>query len=152
MAPGAGSAQTGGNGRRRLLIAGAVGLALVGALVALQLVDDGDDTRQSSTQADGTVHVKGEQASRPATIDGRFAGADGFTVEVVVITPVGEARATADADGHFRVTGLAPGPVDVSWVGETSSDAGGGVSLGAQRTGHTQVTLDAGRNRLQLDL
>jgi hypothetical protein len=146
MAPRAGSA---GAGKRRLLIAGVVGVALVGALVALQLVDDGDTTARSS---DRTVHVKGESVSRPASLVGRFAGADGFAVEVVVLSPDGETRATADPDGHFRVTGLAAGPVEVSWVGSTSADAGGGISLGAQRTGHTQVTLDAGRNRLELDL
>jgi len=146
MAPRAGSA---GAGRRRALIAVAVGLALVGALVALQLVDDGGDTTRS---ADTGVHVKGESVSRPATLVGQFAGADGFSVEVVVVGPHSETRATADADGRFRVTGLAAGPVEVSWVGSTSADAGGGISLGAQRTGHTQVTLDAGRNMLDLDL
>jgi hypothetical protein len=126
-----------------------VGVALVGALVALQLVDDGDDSARSSNQA---VQVKGESVSRPATLVGTFAGADGFSVEVVVVSPDGETRATADPDGHFRVTGLSAGPVEVSWVGSTSAEAGGGISLGAQRTGHTQVTLDAGRNRLDLDL
>jgi hypothetical protein len=136
-------------GRRRLLIAGVVGVALVGALVALQLVDDGDDTTRSTNQS---VHVKGESVSRPASLVGKFSGADGFAVEVVVVSPDGETRATADPDGHFRVTGLAPGPVEVSWVGSTSSDAGSGISLGASKTGHTQVTLDAGRNRLDLDL
>jgi hypothetical protein len=140
-------------GRRRLLIAGVVAVALVGALVALQLVDDGDDASQSGRgETDQAVHVKGESVSRPASLVGQFTGADGFAVEVVVVSPDGETRATADPDGHFRVTGLAAGPVEVSWVGSTSSDAGGGVSLGAQRTGHTQVTLDAGRNRLELDL
>jgi len=128
-------------------------VALVGALVALQLVDDGDDASQSGRgETDQAVHVKGESVSRPASLVGQFTGADGFAVEVVVVSPDGETRATADPDGHFRVTGLAAGPVEVSWVGSTSSDAGGGVSLGAQRTGHTQVTLDAGRNRLELDL
>lgn len=128
-------------------------MALVGALVALQLVDDGDDASQSGRgETDQAVHVKGESVSRPASLVGQFTGADGFAVEVVVVSPDGETRATADPDGHFRVTGLAAGPVEVSWVGSTSSDAGGGVSLGAQRTGHTQVTLDAGRNRLELDL
>jgi hypothetical protein len=131
------------------LIAVAIGVALVGALVALQLVDDGDDTAQSSDRA---VNVKSESASRPASLIGRVQDADGFSVEVVVVSPAGEARTTADADGHFRVTGLAPGPVEVSWVGETTADAGGGVTLGAQRTGHTQVVLDAGRNRLDFDL
>ena len=130
------------------MIAGAVGVALVGALVALQLVDDGDETSRSTDR----VEVKGESVSRPASLVGQFAGADGFAVEVVVVSPDGETRAKADADGHFRVTGLEPGPVEVSWVGSTTEDAGGGVSLGAQRTGHTQVTLDAGRNRLDLDL
>jgi hypothetical protein len=125
-----------------------VGVALVGALVALQLVDDGDTTAQSS---DRTIHVKGESVSRSASLVGRFAGADGFSVEVVVLSADGETRATADPDGHFRVTGLAAGPVEVSWVGSSSSDAGGGISLGASRTGHTQVTLDAGRNRLEVD-
>jgi len=130
-----------------------VAVALVGALVALQLVDDGDDASQSGRgETDQAVHVKGESVSRPASLVGQFTGADGFAVEVVVVSPDGETRATADPDGHFRVTGLAAGPVEVSWVGSTSSDAGGGVSLGAQRTGHTQVTLDAGRNRLELDL
>jgi hypothetical protein len=47
---------------------------------------------------------------------------------------------------------LAPGPVEISWIGSTTTDAGGGVSLGAQRTGHTQVVLDAGRNRVDLEL
>src|SRR5262245_16261162 len=136
-------------GRRRLLIAGAVGVALVGALVALQVADDGDTATRSS---DRTVEVKGESVSRPASLVGRFTGADGFTVEVLVVSPVGQARATADPDGHYRVTGLAAGPVEVSWVGETTADAGGGVTLGAQRSGHTQVTLDAGRNTLELDL
>jgi hypothetical protein len=140
-------------GTRRALIAVAVGVALVGALVALQLVDDGGDTAPSGrVGADRAVHVKGESASRPATLVGQFAGADGFSVEVVVVGPHSETRATADADGRFRVTGLAAGPVEVSWVGSTSADAGGGISLGAQRTGHTQVTLDAGRNMLDLDL
>ena len=126
-----------------------VGVALVGSLVALQLVDDGDDARPSTDQA---VHVKGLSTSRPASLVGRFAGADGFTVEVVVLSPDGEARATADPDGSYRVTGLAPGPVEISWIGSTTTDAGGGVSLGAQRTGHTQIVLDAGRNRVDLDL
>ena len=121
----------------------------MGALVALQLVDDGDD---NSRATDPGVHVKGESIARPASLVGQFRGADGFAVEVVVVSPDGETRATADPDGHFRVTGLAAGPVEVSWVGSTSADAGGGVRLGAQRTGHTQVTLDAGRNRLDLDL
>jgi hypothetical protein len=136
-------------GRQRLLIAGAVGVALVGALVALQLVDDGDTTARSSGR---NVQVKDESVSREASLFGRFTGADGFTVEVVVVSPDGETRATAGPDGRFRVTGLAPGPVEVSWVGETSADAGGGISLGAQRAGHTQVTLDAGRNQVDLDL
>jgi hypothetical protein len=136
-------------GRRRLLIAAVVGVALVGALVALQLVDDGDDSGRATEHA---VQVKGESVSRPATLVGTFTGADGFSVEVVVVSPDGETRATADPDGRFRVTGLSAGPVEVSWVGSTSADAGGGISLGAQRTGHTQVTLDAGRNRLDLDL
>ena len=70
----------------------------------------------------------------------------------MVVSPDGEARATADTDGRYRVTGLAPGPVEVSWVGRRPADAGGGVSLGAQRTGHTQITLDAGRNRVDLEL
>jgi len=135
------------------LIAVAVGVALVGALVALQLVDDSDDaSRSSRAKSEPAVHVKGDSVSRPASLVGRFTGADGFSVEVVVISPDGQARATADPDGRFRVTGLAAGPVEVSWVGWTSSDAGGGVSLGAERAGHTQVTLDAGRNRLDLDL
>jgi hypothetical protein len=131
------------------VFAGVVGVALVGALVALQLVDDGGDAPRSTDRA---VHVTGESVSRPASLVGQFVGADGFSVEVVVVSPDGETRATADPDGHFRVTGLAAGPVEVSWVGSTSSDAGNGISLGAQRTGHTQVTLDAGRNRLDLDL
>jgi hypothetical protein len=126
-----------------------VGVALVGGLIALQLVDDGDTGRQSS---DHSVQVKGASASRPASLEGQFTGADGFTVEVRVVTPDGESRATAEPDGRFRVTGLAAGPVEVSWIGEASTDAGGGVLLGAQRTGHTQVTLDAGRNTLALDL
>jgi hypothetical protein len=138
-----------GAGRRRLLIAAVVAVALVGALVALQLVDDGDDTSRATDQA---VHVKGISASRPASLVGRFQGADGFTVEVLVVSPNGEARATADADGHYRVDGLEPGPVEISWIGSTTADAGGGVALGAQRTGHTQVVLDAGRNRVDLDL
>jgi hypothetical protein len=127
-----------------------VGVALVAALVALQLVDDGDDTTARS--ADRTVHVKGVSASRPASLVGHFAGADGFTIEVMVVSPDGEARATADPEGRYRVTGLAPGPVEISWVGSTTTDAGGGVSLGAQRTGHTQIVLDAGRNRVDLEL
>jgi len=140
-------------GRRRLLIAGVVAVALVGALVALQLVDDGDDSPQSGRgESDQAVHVKGESASRPASLVGQFTGADGFSVEVVVVSPDGETRATADPDGHFRVTGLAAGPVEVSWVGSTTADGGGGISLGASKTGHTQMTLDAGRNRLDLDL
>jgi hypothetical protein len=131
------------------VVAAVVGVALVGALVALQLVDDGNSTTRSS---DRSLAVKGEAVSRPASLAGRFTGADGFTVEVRVVSPDGETRATADRDGRYRVTGLAPGPVEVSWVGETASDAGGGISVGAQRTGHTQVTLDAGRNTLDLEL
>ena len=126
-----------------------VGVALVGALVALQLVDDGDTSRRSSDQA---AQVEGTSASRPASLEGQFTGADGFTVEVRVVSADGESRATAEADGRFRVTGLVAGPVEVSWIGEASDDAGGGIRLGAQRTGHTQVTLDAGRNTLALDL
>jgi hypothetical protein len=129
-----------------------VGVALVGALVALQLVDDGDTGRRSSEKAGHSLQVKGASASRPAALEGRFTGADGFTVEVRVVSTDGESRATAEPDGRFRVTGLASGPVEVSWIGEASADAGGGVQLGAQRTGHTQVTLDAGRNTLALDL
>ena len=126
------------------MIAAAVGAALVGALVALQLVDDGGTTSRSSDQTD---HVKGESAS----LAGRFTGADGFTVQVRIVSPDGEASATADPDGRFHVTGLAPGPVEVSWVGETTANAGGGITVGAQRSGPTQVTLDAGRNTLALD-
>jgi hypothetical protein len=136
-------------GRRRVLVAAVVGVALVGALVALQLVDDGDDTTRSSGR---TVEVKGESVARPASLVGRFTGADGFTIQVRVVSSDGESHATADSDGRFRVTGLAAGPVDVSWVGETTDDAGEGIRLGAQRSGHTQVTLDAGRNTLALDL
>ena len=121
----------------------------MGALVALQLVDDGDDDAKSTDRA---VHVQGESVSRPASLVGQFAGADGFTVEVLVVSPDGEVRATANADGRYHVTGLAPGPVQISWVGSTTNDAGDGVVLGAQRTGHTQVVLDAGRNRVDLDL
>jgi hypothetical protein len=121
----------------------------VGALVALQLVDDGDTNGRSSDQ---NVQGKGDSASRPALLVGRFTGADGFTVEVRVVSPDGESRATADTEGRFRVTGLAPGPVEISWVGLTTTDAGGGVALSAQRAGHTQVTLDAGRNTLDLEL
>src|SRR5262245_40862970 len=130
-------------GRRRLLV------AVVGAPVSLQLVDDGDDDGRSTDRA---VHVQGESVSRPASLVGQFAGADGFTVEVVVVSPDGEVRATAEPDGRYRVTGLEPGPVEISWVGSTSNDAGGGVSLGAQRTGHTQIVLDAGRNHVDLEL
>jgi hypothetical protein len=136
-------------GRRKLAIAGAVGAALVAALVTLQLVDDGDSTARSS---DAKVHVKGITASRPALLIGRVDGADGLSVEVVVISPDGETHSVADPDGRYRVTGLAPGPVVVSWVGSSTADAGGGISLGTQRTGRTEVTLDAGRNRLDLDL
>jgi hypothetical protein len=143
MAPRAGSA---GAGRRRLLIAIVVGVALVGALVALQLVDD------DAPPSDRAVRVQGESVSRPASLVGQFTGADGFTVEVLVVSPDGEVRATADPHGRYHVTGLAPGPVEISWVGSTTSDAGGGVTLGAQRSGHTQVVLDAGRNRIDLDL
>src|SRR5262245_61248603 len=95
-------------GRRGVLIAAVVGVALVGSLVALQLVDDGDDSARSNDQA---VHVKGISASKPASLVGRFDGADGFTVEVLVVSPDGEVRATADPDGHYRVAGLEPGPV-----------------------------------------
>jgi hypothetical protein len=137
-------------GRRRILIAVVVGVALVGSLVALQLVDDGDDT--SARSSDRTVHVEGVSASRPASLVGHFTGADGFAIEVVVVSPDGEVRASADPGGRYRVTGLAPGPVEISWVGETTADVGGGVSLGAQRTGHTQIVLDAGRNRVDLEL
>jgi hypothetical protein len=137
-------------GRRGVLIAAVVGVALVGALVALQLVDDGDDTTARSS--DPAVRVKGITASRPASLVGSFAGADGFTVEVLVVSLDGETHATADADGRFRVTGLAAGPVEVSWVGSTTADGGGGIGLGASKAGHTQVTLDAGPNRLDLDL
>jgi hypothetical protein len=126
-----------------------VGVALVGVLVALQLVDDNAGTTRSS---DPAVEVKGASVSRSASLVGRFTGADGFTIEVRVVSTDGESRATVDDTGRFRVTGLAAGPVEVSWVGETTTDAGGGVTLGAQRTGHTQVTLDAGRNTLELDL
>jgi hypothetical protein len=136
-------------GTRRAWIAVAVGVALIGALVALQLVDDDDTGRRSS---DRTLQVKGASASRPASLVGRFTGADGFTVEVRVVTPDGESHATVDPDGRFRVTDLAPGPVEVSWVGATTADAGGGVILSAQRAGHTEVRLDAGRNSLELEL
>jgi hypothetical protein len=137
-------------GRERLLIAVVVGVALVGALVALQLVDDGDDTTARSS--DQSVAVEGITASRPASLVGSFDGADEFTIQVTVVSPDREVRATAGPDGRYRVTGLSPGPVEISWVGSMTADAGGGVTLGAQRTGHTQVVLDAGRNRLDLDL
>src|SRR5262245_15036374 len=146
MAPRAGPA---GAGRRRALIAVAVGVALIGVLVALQLVDDADNNRRSSDQ---TERVNGRSASRRAFLVGRITGADGFTVEIRVVSPDGESGAPADADGRFRVDGLPPGPVEVSWVGETTTDAGGGVTLGAQRAGHTEVRLDAGRNTLDLEL
>jgi hypothetical protein len=147
MAPKAGSA---GAGRQRLLVAAVIGVALAGALLALQLVDDGDDNVARSS--DRTVRVKDVSSSRPASLVGHFDGADGFTIEVLVISPDGEARATADPDGRYRVTGLAQGPVEISWVGSTITDAGAGVSLGAQRSGRTQIVLDAGRNRVDLDL
>jgi len=126
-----------------------VGVALVGALVALQLVDDSDNTTRPS---DRSVAVKDESVSRSASLTGQFTGADGFTVQVRVVGSDGESSATADADGRYRFTDLTPGPVEVSWVGETTADSGGGVMLGAQRAGHTQVTLDAGRNTLDLAL
>ena len=132
-------------GARRFWIALAVGILLVGALIALQLVDDGNDN-------DASVRVKGAQAARAATLAGVVGDADGWTVEITVLSPDGERTAVADADGRYRVEGLEPGPVEVSWVGAAAQSGSQGITLGGQRTGRTQITLAAGRNRYDFSL
>lgn len=139
------------SGSKKLWIAIAVGVALVGALVALQLVDDGD-TSQSTKSSDTSVEVKGIQASRTASLVGDIAGADGWEITVTVLSPESSVSADAKAGGRYRVEGLAPGPVEVSWVAEAAQSTTDGVSLGGQRTGRTQITLDAGRNRYDISL
>ena len=141
-----------GSGSKKLWIAIAVGVALVGVLVALQLVDDGD-TNQSTKSSPGTsVEVKGIQASRSATLVGDISGADGWKITITALSPEGATSADAKADGQYRVDGLAPGPVEVSWVAQGSESSTDGVTLGGQRTGRTQITLDAGRNRYDFTL
>jgi hypothetical protein len=130
---------------RRFWIALVVGALLVGALVALQLVDDGNDD-------DASVRVKGVQASRAATLAGVVENADGWSVEITVLSPDGTRTAVAEPDGRYRVVGLTPGPVEVSWVGDAEQSSSQGITLGGQRTGRTQITLDAGRNNYDFSL
>ena len=136
---------------RSFWIAIAVGVALVGALVALQLVDDGD-TSQSTKSSDTSVEVKGIQASRSASLVGDIAGADGWEITITVLSPEGSVSADANAGGRYKVEGLAPGPVEVSWVAESAQSTADGVTVGGQRTGRTQITLDAGRNHYDFSL
>ena len=128
------------------------GVALVGVLVALQLVDDGDTKQSTKPSTDTSVEVKGIQASRPASLVGDIAGADGWEVTITVLSPENSVSADAKTDGHYRVEGLAPGPVEVSWVAESAQSTSGGVSVGGQRTGRAQITLDAGRNRYDFSI
>jgi hypothetical protein len=71
---------------------------------------------------------------------------------VTVRSPDDSTLAEATRAGRYRVDGLTPGPVEVSWVAEVSESSADGVSLGGQRTGRTQITLDAGRNRFDFSL
>ena len=139
------------SGANKLWVAVAVGVALVGALVALQLADDGD-ANPSTSSSDAPVEVKGIQASRPASLMGDIANADGWQVTVTVLSPDDSVSAEAKRDGRYRVDGVAPGPVEVSWVAELSQTSTDGVTLGGQRTGRTQITLDVGRNRYDFSL
>lgn len=140
------------SGSKKLWIAIAVVVALVGVLVALQLVDDGDTNQSTKPSNDASVEVKGIQASRAASLVGDISGAESWKITVTVLSPEGSVSADAKADGRYRVEGLAPGPVEVSWFAEAAPTSTDGVSLGGQRIGRTQITLDAGRNRYDFSL
>ena len=93
--------------------------------------------------------------SRPAARQfdpGHISGAVGWEITVTVLSPESTVSAEAKADGRYRVEGLAPGPVEVSWVAEAAQTSTDGVSLGGQRIGRTQITLDAGGNRYDISL
>lgn len=123
------------------------GVALVGALVALQLVDDGD-----SGSAGGTdVRVRGAVAHR-ALLEGAVAGADGWTVEVTILDVDQHATRVAARNGRYRARDLSAGPVEVSWVGTQSASGSGGIELGGQRTGRVEITLEPGRNTYDITL
>jgi hypothetical protein len=123
------------------------GVALVGALVALQLVDDGD-----SGSADGTgVRVRGAVAHR-ALLEGTVAGADGWSVEVTILDVDQHSTRVAARDGRYRARDLSAGPVEVSWVGTQTASGGEGIDLGGQRTGRVEIVLEPGRNTYDITL
>jgi hypothetical protein len=144
---------TEGAGKRRLVAAAIAGVVLVGILVAIQLIDDGDgDARNSSANPSTRVEVKGTEVTRLATLTGTVTGAEGAHVEVTVLDTLGTKDTTADAKGRYRVTGIAAGPIVLTWIASDEDSAGGGVSLSSERTGRTQITLDPGSNTYDIAL
>lgn len=141
-----------GAGRRRLVVAVAAGLALVGALVVLQLVDDGHDGASS-----GRVEVKGAAVDR-ASLSGTVTGAEGWRVAVVVDVAGVRQTTTTGRDGRYRLDDLVAGLGELTWTAEprsagTAAPVGrDGILLDGTITGRTPVTLSPGENVLDFAL
>jgi hypothetical protein len=126
------------------------GLALLGALIALQLVDDGNDGRGTVA-----VEVKGAAASR-ASLNGTVTGATGWSVEITVTEGADRHTTVAAPDGTYRIRDLIAGEAEVRWVAESTGDDGPsaeGLRVdGGKIVGRTPLTLAPGANTFDLAL
>lgn len=137
-----------GKGRRRLVAAIATGIALLAALVALQLVDEGGD-RPSA--ADAPVQVKGVQVDR-ASLTGTIAGAAGWRVEVTISVGGATQTVVASPDGRYRARDLVASLGELTWAAESATSSASGIRTGGGLTGRTQVVLAPGANTFDFAL
>jgi hypothetical protein len=128
--------------RRRRLLQGAGGLAVVAVAVAgVVAVEGGSGTDSPRVPVAATT---------TASVHGHLAVPAGSTAAIRLTGPGGTYEIAVDAGGDFSLSGIEPGTYTVLATVETPGvEPGGDISVGsALAVGRTEVTLTPGEDQL----